>query len=128
MCANLVECLVVSKGSSFSWVTKLQGDNYVWKLPRGGHEVRERERCFCLQEDEWSRSYKERSQHPNHPESFMTHGFLHPSAFPERRVKWLGESAQGHLGALARKSSKSLLNLCKRANKAFHLCRLALHW
>ena len=34
--------------------------------------------------NEWSRSYREINQHPNLPSNFITHGFLDPSAFPEK--------------------------------------------
>ena len=50
-------------------VAKLQGDKTA---------------SFC-RESEWSRSYREINQHPNLPWNFITHGFLDPSTFPEKK-------------------------------------------
>ena len=51
-------------------VAKLQGDKHA---------------SFC-REMSWSRSYREINQHSSLPWNFITHGFLDPSAFPERRM------------------------------------------
>ena len=76
------------KGSSVSWswssreiklqnascqcvVAKLQGDKLL----------------LFLQGKEWSWSYREINQHPNLSWNFVTHGFLHPSTFPELVLK-----------------------------------------
>ena len=40
-------------------------------------------KCFFLQGNKWSRSYREVNQHPSLPWNVITHGFLDPSAFPE---------------------------------------------
>ena len=40
---------------------------------------------FFVRGNEWSRSYREINQHPSLSWSFITHGFLDPSAFPEKR-------------------------------------------
>ena len=78
----------VAKGSSVLWVAKLKGDkNSECKLSNGCREVTGRYICFFLQENEWSRSYMEINQHPSLPWDFMTHGFLHPSAFPEHSLR-----------------------------------------
>ena len=52
----------------------------------GGREVTRRYNCFFLQENEWSRSYREINQHPSLPWNSITHGFLDPSAFSEMFV------------------------------------------
>ena len=49
----------------------------------GGREATRRENRFSLQENEWSRSYREINQHPNLPWSSTTYGFLGHFAFPE---------------------------------------------
>ena len=50
----------------------------------GGCEVTgEKKKRFFQQANEWSRSYRERYQHPNLSWDSITHGFLDPSAFPE---------------------------------------------
>ena len=49
----------------------------------GSREVTRRQDWFFLQENERPRSYEKINQHPNLPWNFVTHGFLHPSAFPE---------------------------------------------
>ena len=52
----------------------------------GGRDVTGRKKSFFLREYDWSRSYKEVNQHPSLPWNFITHGFLDPSAFPEKKT------------------------------------------
>ena len=42
------------------------------------------ETAFFLQGNEWWRSYKEINRHPSLPWNYITHGFLDPSAFPDK--------------------------------------------
>ena len=49
----------------------------------GGCEVTGRLKLLLSTEYEWSQSYGDRNQHPCPPGNFVTHTFLHPSAFAE---------------------------------------------
>ena len=55
----------------------------------GCRKITGRQNCFFLQENDRWRSYREINQHPSLPWNFVTHGFLDPSAFPERSRKYL---------------------------------------
>ena len=75
----------VAKGSSISWVAKLQGHRdseckaVKWVVAKLQGD---KTASFC-RKDERMRSYRVTNQHPNLPWNFMTHGFLDPSAFPD---------------------------------------------
>ena len=74
----------VAKGSSVSWVAKFKGDKKSeCKLPNGRSRSYKVIRLLLSARNEWSQRYREKNQHPSLPWSFITHGFLDPSAFPE---------------------------------------------
>ena len=66
----------VAKGSSVSWVAKFKGDkNSECKLSNGWSRSYKVIRLLLSARNEWSRSYREKNQHPNLPWNFITHGF-----------------------------------------------------
>ena len=79
----------IAKGSSVSWVAKLKRyKNSERKLSNGwsgSYKVIK----LLLSAGQWVvASYREISQHPNLPLNFITHGFLHPSTFPEEKKRY----------------------------------------
>ena len=74
----------VVKGSSISWVAKLQGDrNSECKLSNGWSQSYKETNLLFAAGNEWSQSCRGKNQHPNLPWYFMTHGFLDLSTFPD---------------------------------------------
>ena len=70
-----------------SWVAKFKGDqNSECKLSNGRSQSNKVIKLLFSAGNEWSRSYREITQHPSRPWNFITHGFLDPSAFPEIRL------------------------------------------
>ena len=73
------------KGPLFHGSRSFKGDkSSECKLSNGLSRSYREMKMLLSARNEWSWSYREINQHPNLPWNFITHGFMDPSAFPDK--------------------------------------------